>query len=122
MSEDSKRNDGGALVAKLPAADDRKSASPPASSITVSKKVIIKSADMKDDMQKEAVDIAISAFEKNNVEKDVAEHIKKEFDKKHGPTWHCIVGKNFGSYVTHETNHFVYFYLDSKAVLLFKSG
>lgn len=77
---------------------------------------------MKDDMQKEAVDIAIAAFERNNVEKDVAEHIKKEFDKKHGPTWHCIVGRNFGSYVTHETNHFVYFYLDQKAVLLFKSG
>ncbi|KAG8501148.1 hypothetical protein CXB51_003238 [Gossypium anomalum] len=35
------------------------------------------------------------AFEKNNVEKDVAEYIKKEFDKKHGPTWHCIVGRNF---------------------------
>uniref|UniRef100_A0A453EMB2 Uncharacterized protein n=1 Tax=Aegilops tauschii subsp. strangulata TaxID=200361 RepID=A0A453EMB2_AEGTS len=27
-----------------------------------------------------------------------------------------------GSYVTHETNYFVYFYIDSKAVLLFKSG
>ncbi|KAF7036171.1 hypothetical protein CFC21_046910, partial [Triticum aestivum] len=26
------------------------------------------------------------------------------------------------SYVTHETNYFVYFYIDSKAVLLFKSG
>ncbi|KAA3455650.1 dynein light chain 1, cytoplasmic [Gossypium australe] len=86
------------------------------------KKVIIKSADMKDDMQKEAVNIAISAFEKNNVEKDVAEYIKKEFDKKQGPTWHCIVGRNLGSYVTHETNHFVYFYLDQKAVLLFKSS
>nr|GMD74693.1 dynein light chain 2, cytoplasmic [Ipomoea batatas] len=60
MSEDSKRNDGGALVAKPPAADDQKYASPPTSSITVSKKVIIKSADMKDDMQKEAVDIAIA--------------------------------------------------------------
>ncbi|TYI32628.1 hypothetical protein ES332_A04G077400v1 [Gossypium tomentosum] len=69
------------------------------------KKVIIKSADMKDDMQKEAVNIAISissfylpykAFEKNNVKKDVAEYIKKEFDKKYGPTWHCIVGSNFG--------------------------
>ncbi|KAJ6725497.1 DYNEIN LIGHT CHAIN 2 CYTOPLASMIC [Salix purpurea] len=59
------------------------------------KKIIIKNADMKDDMQKEAVDIAIAAFERNNVEKDVAEHIKKEFDKKHGPTWHCIVGRNF---------------------------
>ena len=37
----------------------------------------------------------------------------------------CIHGFLFlfaGSYVTHETNHFVYFYLDQKAVLLFKSG
>ncbi|KAF6153479.1 hypothetical protein GIB67_027346, partial [Kingdonia uniflora] len=49
---------------------------------------IIKSADMKDNLQKEAIDCAISAFEKHNMEKDVAEHIKKEFDKKHGPTWH----------------------------------
>ncbi|KAF8392570.1 hypothetical protein HHK36_022915 [Tetracentron sinense] len=36
------------------------------------------------------------AFEKLGVEKDIAEYIKKEFDKKHGPTWHCIVGRNFG--------------------------
>lgn len=31
-----------------------------------------------------------------------------EFDKKYHPTWHCIVGRNFGSYVTHETKHFIY--------------
>ncbi|CAN0369230.1 unnamed protein product, partial [Scytosiphon promiscuus] len=42
---------------------------------------------------------------------DIAAFIKKEFDKKHNPTWHCIVGRNFGSYVTHETKHFIYFYL-----------
>lgn len=39
----------------------------------------------------------LQAFDKHIVEKDIAEHIKKEFDKKHGPTWHCIVGKNFGN-------------------------
>ena len=27
------------------------------------------------------------------------------------PTWHCVCGRNFGSYVTHETKHFIYFYL-----------
>lgn len=27
-----------------------------------------------------------------------------------------------GSYVTHETKHFIYFYLGQVAVLLFKSG
>ena len=58
---------------------------------------------MKDDMQKEAINIAIAASENQSVKKkNIAEYIKKEFDKKHGPTWHCIVGRNFGSYVTHE--------------------
>jgi hypothetical protein len=37
------------------------------------------------------------AFEKHSMEKDIAEYIKKEFDKNHGPTWHCIVGRNFGN-------------------------
>ncbi|KAK9139319.1 hypothetical protein Scep_009000 [Stephania cephalantha] len=62
------------------------------------KKVVIKSADMKDDMQNQAIDCALYAFEKYSVEKEIAEHIKKEFDKKHGPTWHCIVGRNFGNH------------------------
>ncbi|TKY54165.1 Dynein 8 kDa light chain, flagellar outer arm [Spatholobus suberectus] len=121
MSEEAKKNIGGGGLMAKSLSEDRK-ASPPAIPATPPKKVIIKSADMLPDMQKEAVDIAVTAFEKHNVEKDVAENIKKEFDKRHGPTWHCIVGRNFGSYVTHETNHFVYFYLDQKAVLLFKSG
>ncbi|KAL4296076.1 hypothetical protein GQ457_12G016860 [Hibiscus cannabinus] len=81
------------------------------------KNVIIKSVDMKDELQKEAVNIAISvsylllppfkasnftrpivvfmAFENNSIEKDVTEHIKKEFDKRHGAIWHCNVGRNF---------------------------
>jgi len=51
----------------------------------------------------DAVDCATQALEKYNIEKDIAAYIKKEFDKKYNPTWHCIVGRNFGSYVTHET-------------------
>ena len=38
----------------------------------------------------------LQALEKYNVEKDIAAFIKKEFDKKYNPTWHCIVGRNFG--------------------------
>ena len=64
----------------------------------------------------------LQALEKYNIEKDIAAYIKKEFDKKYNPTWHCIVGRNFGSYVTHETKHFIYFYLGQVAILLFKSG
>jgi dynein light chain LC8-type len=86
------------------------------------KKVIIKNADMEEEMQKEAVDCATKAMEQFSIEKDIAAYIKKEFDNKYGPTWHCIVGRNFGSYVTHETKHFIYFYLGQLAILLFKSG
>nr|GFC27284.1 dynein light chain, type 1/2 [Tanacetum cinerariifolium] len=94
MSEESKRSPVSVKPPSPSSADDHKSTS--ASSLsTSSRKVVIKSADMKQDMQHEAVDIAITAFEKCSVEKDVAEQIKKEFDVKYGPTWHCIVGKNF---------------------------
>ena len=74
------------------------------------------------DMQQDSIDIATQAMEKYSIEKDIAAYIKKEFDKKYSPTWHCVVGRNFGSYVTHETKHFIYFYLGQVAILLFKSG
>ena len=66
-------------------------------------KAIIKNVDMSEEMQQESVDFATSALEKYNVEKDIAAQIKKEFDKRYGPTWHVVVGRNFGSYVTHGT-------------------
>eukprot|EP01107_Rhizomastix_libera_P013374 TRINITY_DN3633_c0_g2_i1.p1 TRINITY_DN3633_c0_g2~~TRINITY_DN3633_c0_g2_i1.p1 ORF type:complete len:130 (+),score=15.92 TRINITY_DN3633_c0_g2_i1:1-390(+) len=86
------------------------------------RKAVIKNADMSEEMQADAIECATQAMEKYNIEKDIAAFIKKEFDKKYNPTWHCIVGRNFGSYVTHESKHFIYFYLGQVAVLLFKSG
>ena len=104
------------------------------------RKAVIKNADMNEDMQQDAVDCASQALEKYTIEKDIAAFIKKEFDKKYNPTWHCIVGRNFGSFVTHgklncctrtfhtmmtdwtvETKHFIYFYLGHCAILLFKT-
>ncbi|SCZ87854.1 BZ3500_MvSof-1268-A1-R1_Chr2-3g05322 [Microbotryum saponariae] len=82
----------------------------------------IKSADMSDEMQKVAIQTAIDALEKHEIEKDIAAYIKRDFDKRYGPTWHVVVGKSFGSFCTHESGHFVYFYLGSIAILLFKAG
>jgi dynein light chain LC8-type len=113
-------------------------------------KAVIKNVDMTEEMQQETVDIASAALEKYNIEKDIAAQIKKEFDRRHGPTWHVVVGKNFGSYVTHgehsssvfysparrchtpfllsdsafcstETKHFIYFYVGPLAFLIWKS-
>ncbi|KAF4971621.1 hypothetical protein FSARC_1594 [Fusarium sarcochroum] len=71
---------------------------------------------------------AQEAMAKFTIEKDIAQHIKRTFDERKGPTWHCIVGRNFGSFVTHasltppaETKHFIYFYLGHCAILLFKT-
>ncbi len=73
-------------------------------------------------MQRDAIDIASVAMEKYITEKEIAAFIKREFDKKHGPTWHCIVGRSFGSYVTHETRNFIFFFLNQFGVLLLKAG
>ena len=72
MGEDLKRN-GASAVSLKQYSDDRKlslAASP-------SKRVIIKSADMKDDMQKEAIDIAIAASENHSVKKKTLQSISR---------------------------------------------
>nr|XP_027127433.1 dynein light chain 1, cytoplasmic-like [Coffea arabica] len=51
----------------------------------------------------------------------LARSLKKEFDGLYGPAWHCVVGKSFGSFVTHSPGGFVYFSLDSLSFLLFKT-
>ncbi|KAK4255793.1 hypothetical protein QN277_008745 [Acacia crassicarpa] len=51
----------------------------------------------------------------------LARALKKEFDSVYGPAWHCVMGKSFGSYVTHTVGGFVYFSIDSLFVLLFKT-
>ncbi|XP_012783316.2 dynein light chain 1, cytoplasmic-like [Ochotona princeps] len=85
-------------------------------------KAIIKNADTSKEMQQDSVEYTTTVLQKYNLEKAIAAHINKEFDKKYNTTWHCIGRRNFGSYVTHETKHFIYFYLGQVAILLFKSG
>lgn len=47
-------------------------------------KAVIKSVDMSEEMQQEAIECATQALEKYNIEKDIAAHIKREFDRKYG--------------------------------------
>ncbi|XP_006835839.1 PREDICTED: dynein light chain 1, cytoplasmic-like [Chrysochloris asiatica] len=76
---------------------------------------MIKTAHLSEEMQQASIERAMQVLEKHSIDKDIVAHIKKEFDKKYNPTWHCIVW-------THETKHFIYFYLRQVAILLFKSG
>lgn len=76
---------------------------------------------MSEETQPASVECAPQALEKYDREKDIAAHIRKEFDKKYKPSWHCLMGRDFSGYMTHETKHFI-FYLGQVAILLFRSG
>ncbi|GFE53715.1 dynein light chain [Babesia ovis] len=58
---------------------------------------VVKHVDMDEPTRKLALELAAEAMEKFKIEKDIAAYIKKEFDKRFEPTWHCVVGRNFGS-------------------------
>ncbi|GMI42061.1 hypothetical protein TrCOL_g1751 [Triparma columacea] len=82
--------------------------------------------DMPDDMLKDCIQNVTSALEGvDNFEQDgqdVVGNIKKYMDKTWSPNWHVIIGKNFGSFVTHETRCFLYFYYNDKACMMYKAG
>mmetsp|Transcript_9757 Transcript_9757/g.17966 ORF Transcript_9757/g.17966 Transcript_9757/m.17966 type:complete len:120 (+) Transcript_9757:179-538(+) len=52
----------------------------------------------------------------------VAEFITKGLSEKFGGAWHTIVGKSYGSFVTHEDASLVYFSIGQVLVLTFKHG
>ena len=85
------------------------------------RKALIKNADMPEEMQQEAITMATLALEKYSTEKEIPDYIKREFELKYNPIWHCVVGRNFGTYENHTTKNFIYFYLGQVAVFLYKS-
>ncbi len=82
--------------------------------------------DMPDDMLKDCILAVTSALSScDNFEESgeaVTADLKRYMDKAWNPNWHVVIGKNFGSFVTHETRCFLYFYFMDKAVMCFKAG
>ena len=74
------------------------------------------------DMKQDAMNVAQQAIEAHQMEKDISRFIKAFFDKKYGPTWHCFVGSDFRAFVTHESKHFIFFYVGKIAICLYKCG
>eukprot|EP00616_Rhizochromulina_sp_CCMP1243_P002131 CAMPEP_0118970686 /NCGR_PEP_ID=MMETSP1173-20130426/7523_1 /TAXON_ID=1034831 /ORGANISM="Rhizochromulina marina cf, Strain CCMP1243" /LENGTH=99 /DNA_ID=CAMNT_0006920069 /DNA_START=33 /DNA_END=332 /DNA_ORIENTATION=+ len=74
------------------------------------------------EMKTDALNVAADAIEKFSEEKAISKAIKSHFDGKYGPTWHCIVGSDFKAFVTHESKHFIFFYLGKTAICLYKAG
>eukprot|EP00322_Chrysochromulina_rotalis_P007897 CAMPEP_0115867344 /NCGR_PEP_ID=MMETSP0287-20121206/20721_1 /TAXON_ID=412157 /ORGANISM="Chrysochromulina rotalis, Strain UIO044" /LENGTH=87 /DNA_ID=CAMNT_0003321949 /DNA_START=67 /DNA_END=330 /DNA_ORIENTATION=+ len=85
-------------------------------------KATVKTVDMHEEMEKDVIELASFAMNEFLKNEEMAEHIRKELDKRYSPTWHVVVGSNYGSHCTHETKHFIYFYIGPLAFIAFKSG
>ncbi|KAL7523701.1 hypothetical protein ACHAXR_000295 [Thalassiosira sp. AJA248-18] len=62
-----------------------------------------------------------SSSETTNENSVAIQKIKEHMDETWSPSWHVVVGRSFGSLVTHEANRFVYFYVEDVAVMIYKA-
>nr|KYP58875.1 Dynein light chain, cytoplasmic [Cajanus cajan] len=95
-------------------------------SLAISFNVRLKSSDMPVHMQEHALHHTRLLFplhppSPKPTNTHIARALKKEFDTKYGLAWHCVIGKSFGSFVSHTSGGFIYFSIDSLSVLLFKT-
>ncbi|EAS05429.2 cytoplasmic dynein light chain 2 (macronuclear) [Tetrahymena thermophila SB210] len=81
----------------------------------------VKATDMEEDMIKRVKEIAINAVKEYKQEKQIAHYIKYEFDKIDGYGWNCIVGRNFGSHIIHQTKKYIFFKINELCLLLWKA-
>ncbi|GLU20918.1 hypothetical protein SLE2022_370930 [Rubroshorea leprosula] len=121
------------LITLPPPPPTRAQAPPPPPSelklaaIAANLNVRLRSADMPPAMQERAIRRARDLLDSNpDTQKrlnptHLAMCLKKEFDALYGPAWHCVVGKSFGTFVTHSSGGFVYFSVDKLCFLLFKT-
>mmetsp|Transcript_18389 Transcript_18389/g.43138 ORF Transcript_18389/g.43138 Transcript_18389/m.43138 type:complete len:108 (+) Transcript_18389:241-564(+) len=52
----------------------------------------------------------------------IAEGIKNQMAEWRPGKWHVFVGKEFGSFVTHESGTLLYFFVGQTGILIFKHG
>merc|ERR1712196_52918 len=83
-------------------------------------KPVIKSVDMKEECKTFAEKLVTDALAQFSVEMEIAAFLKDELDKAYGPSWHCTVGRRFGTYVTHETKNYIFMSVGNLYILLYK--
>ncbi|CAI9766249.1 unnamed protein product [Fraxinus pennsylvanica] len=87
-------------------------------------KAIVRETDMPDAMKSHAMELAYQALDLHEVAdcQSIAHYIKQNFDKCYGPAWHCVVGTDFGSCITHLCGSFIFFRVEMMEFLVFKDG
>lgn len=88
----------------------------------VDRKLNVHFSDVPQDLQITAVEKAAGLIESKTPINDIAKEIKILFDKEYFPNWHCVVGNNFGAYISNEEGKVIYFTYGQTSILLFRAG
>lgn len=76
--------------------------------------VQIRTVFMDEVKQNKAIDLAREACANEKMSqspREIAGHIKNHFDALYGPAWHCIVGRSYGSFVTHGNPFYLFLFI-----------
>ncbi|PFH36356.1 hypothetical protein BESB_045480 [Besnoitia besnoiti] len=89
-------------------------------------KPVVRQADMDPAEVDFFINEATQALEICSTEQAVATYLKQQIQKRAegagGSTaWHVIVGRNFASNLTHETDHYLYFYIGQTGFLVWRT-
>ena len=70
-----------------------------------------------------AMGVCKDAVYRGEDQTEISKTIKTKFEKKYGPTWHCIVGSEFRAFTSFESKTYMYIpigVVGKQAVLLYK--
>ena len=84
---------------------------------------VVKSTDMTPDLESDIVNTAIKAMDDFDTDQSIARRLRQRLEEKfNNSIWHIVIGRKFATSTTHEAKHFIYFYIGTKAFLIFKSS
>ncbi|KAK6748467.1 hypothetical protein RB195_001220 [Necator americanus] len=78
----------------------------------------LRESSMNEEKTKDAIFFLGRAIEERGIENEIATFLKRKFDEKHGGSWQCIVGRNFGMHL--DCVEFVHMYISKISILLFR--
>uniref|UniRef100_A0A6M2CPS6 Dynein light chain n=1 Tax=Rhipicephalus microplus TaxID=6941 RepID=A0A6M2CPS6_RHIMP len=84
--------------------------------------LVLRYTEMSGSLLRDSLSVCTSACKKYpNSHEKAAKRIKQTMDRRHGSSWHVVVGASFGLEVTHEVRHILYLVCCSKfAVCLWR--
>nr|CAH8827127.1 unnamed protein product [Trichobilharzia regenti] len=86
------------------------------------KKATVYHTDMSQQMQDEIINICLKFWKICQRSLDTTSFIKRTLDKKYGTAWHCIIGDEYNSCVTHDSQCFIDFKYEKKSFMVYKTS